>query len=95
MKQMGWPRGCCDERDETVDMARYLVTSAFRESLGKYGNERAAYILMGIARQVALDLMHERGMSERRSRELVNGCCDLLSDMTEQMELSLGRGGKA
>jgi hypothetical protein len=91
----GWPRGCCDERDEMVDMARILTTSAFREALTNYGNERAAYIMLGIARQVALDLMHERGMSKVGARKLVNGCCDLLSDMTEQMELSLGRGGKA
>jgi hypothetical protein len=85
----GWPRGCCDERDEMVDMARILTTSAFRESLGKYGNERAAFILMGIARQVALDLMAERGMSKRGATKLVNGCCALLADVSDQGELKL------
>jgi hypothetical protein len=87
------PVDCCDEHDERLSMARYLVRCALTEALRQRGRSEVAFTVMGIARMIAIDLLVERDMTRASARKLVDECTALLEGMTDVMAKEAGLAG--
>lgn len=84
------PAGCCDDHDDLIALARYLVRSTLREALKQRSNSELALIGMGISRSIVIDLLVERGMLRNRARMLVENRVRMLEQMTDQMAKEMG-----
>jgi hypothetical protein len=84
------PQGCCDDNDPMLEMARYMVRSAFKEALRDRSDTEIAVIVMGCARIVAIDLLRERGMNLNTAKQLVTDSARMLENMTRRMAREAG-----